>query len=212
MPPSQKLLDFIRNEFHTEEASGFKRLKRVPDSRAGEKLKYYLSLSESAKTGFADYLAHAAHNHYAFVVGSAKFDLTKHPFAYIEKERLDVKALTPPDWNSIKSVPLLRAMVQTYKIDRHRGVHSSVTKQQFDRASSILSVKAPELRKRLRAVLKPFGYYETDVLGYYHCKSEGRKFSVGADFGARNAQLRYVVVHPYLGRCILSSNSDSSKS
>lgn len=195
MPPSQKLLNFIRSEFRAEERSGFARLKRVPDSRVSEKLQYYLSLSKAERTGFADYLAHAAHNHYAFVVGAGNFELLSHPFRHIEKRRLDGRALTPPDWDSVRSVPLLRAMVQTYKIDQHRGTQSCVTKEQFERASSIRSVKASELRKRLRATLKPLGHYKTDALGYYHCKLENRKFCVGADFGARNAQLRYVVVH-----------------
>lgn len=195
MSPSRKLLDFIRGEFEAEERLHFARIRRVPDSRVAEKLKYYLSLSKTEQAGFADYLAHAAHNRYAFVVGAGNFELPNHPFRHIEKRRLDVRALTPPDWDSVESVPFLRAMVQQYKIDQHRGTESSVTKRQFERASSIHSIKAPELRKRLRAILKPFGYYETDALGYYHCKLRRRKFCVGADFGARNAQLRYVVVH-----------------
>ena len=48
--------------------------------------------------------------------------------------------------------------------------HSHVTKEQFEQASSIHSIEAPELRKRVRAALKPFGHYETDVLGNYWCK------------------------------------------
>jgi hypothetical protein len=195
MPPSHKLLDFIRGEFEAEERLSFARTKLIPDSRVAEKLQYYLSLLKTEQAGFADYLAHAAHNHYAFVVGAQNFELPSHPFAHIEKRWLDARALTAPDWNSVRSVPLLRAMVRTYKIDRHRGTQSCVTKEQFKRASSINSVKAPELRKRLRATLKPFGHYETDALGYYQCKLKGREFSVGADFGGRYAQLRYVVVH-----------------
>ena len=91
---------------------------------------------------------------------------------------------------------LLRSRVQQYKIDLRNKVHSHVTKEQFKQASSIHSIKAPELRKRVRAALKPFGHYETDVLGNYWCKKGKQKFSVNVDFGGRYAQLRYSVVRP----------------
>jgi hypothetical protein len=200
MPTSKKLLDFIRREFQMEEDLGFTRLTRVPDSRVAGKLRYYFSLPKADRMAFADYLAHTSCNHYAFVVGATHFDLRKHPSAYLEKAWLDTRALSAPDWNSVKSVPLLRAMVQTYKIDQHRGTQSCVSKKQFEYASSIRSIKAPELRKRLRATLKPLGYYKTDELGYYLCRMARREFRVGADFGGRYAQLRYVVVRPEFKR------------
>ncbi len=80
MPPSQKLLNFIRGEFKGEERLGFARTKRIPDSRVAEKFKYYLSLPKTEQAGFADYLAHAAHNHYSFVAGAPNFELPSHPF------------------------------------------------------------------------------------------------------------------------------------
>ncbi len=87
-------------------------------------------------------------------------------------------------------------MVQQYKIDLHNGVHSGVTKEQFERGSSIRSIKAPELRKRVRGALKPLGHYETDVLGNYWCRRGKQKFLVNVDFGGRHAKLRYCVVRP----------------
>ena len=100
------------------------------------------------------------------------------------------------DFDDVKSVPLLRSMVQQYKIDRHNRVQSSVTREQFEHASAVRSVKAPELRKRVRAALTAFGYYESDFLGNYWCKIGKKKFAVNLDFGGRSAQLRYSVVRP----------------
>jgi hypothetical protein len=105
-----------------------------------------------------------------------------------------------PSWNrdfdDVKSVPLLRSSVQQYKIDRYNKVHSHVTKEQFEHASSVRSIKAPELRKRVRQALEPFGHYETDVLGNYWCKRGRQKFRVNVDFKGRYAQLRYSVSRP----------------
>ena len=100
------------------------------------------------------------------------------------------------DFDDVKSVPLLRSMVQQYKIDRHNRVQSTVTREQFEHASAVRSVKAPELRKRVRAALKAFGYYESDFLGNYWCRIGKKKFAVNLDFGGRSAQLRYSVVRP----------------
>ena len=121
-----------------------------------------------------------------------KQNFTDHPFFS--------KWSQGPSWNrdfeDVKSVPLLRAMVRQYKIDLHNKVPSQVTKEQFEHACSIRSIKAPELRKRVRNALKAFGYYETDLLGNYWCRRGKQKFSVNVDFGGRSAQLRYCVVRP----------------
>jgi hypothetical protein len=204
MTPSEKLLHFFLQEFKAEEKSDFARLRRVPDSRAESKLRYYISLGKADRAGFADYCAHSAHNFFGFVVDAPALNLTQHPsFANVSAWQ-NIRALAT-DWSSEKSVPLLRAMVQQYKIDQHRGNPSSVSKKQFDYASSIRSVKAPELRKRVRAALKPLGYYRIDELGWYCCRQGDREFRVYVDYGGRSAQLRYVValaefkgVHPLL--------------
>jgi hypothetical protein len=158
-----------------------------------------MSLHKGDRIALADYLVHVAYNHYALVVGASHFDLTKHPSFSKQKEWSDARAWDT-DWNSVKSVPLLRAMVQTYKIDKHRGTKSCISKKQFDYASSVPSAKAQELRKRVRAALIPLGYYKIDELGFYLCRLGGRKFRVGADFGGRYAQLRYVVARPEFKR------------
>lgn len=121
-----------------------------------------------------------------------RLSLTDHPFF----SKWSQGSNWCQDFADVRSVPLLRARVQQYKIDLHNKVHSRVTKEEFDHACSIRSIKAPELRKRVRQALKPFGHYETDVLNNYLCKIGKRKFSVNVDFGGRYAQLRYSVVHP----------------
>ena len=163
MSHSQTLLDFFRHEFQTEQESGFAWLSRVPDTSVMAKLAYYRSLSQADKLAFADCCAHWAYACYGFVVGAPKLDHAQHPFfpqwsrSTIISRRGDVQ----------KSGPQLRAEVQKYKIDAKLGGESHVTREEFEYASAIRSVKAPELRKRVRAALKPLGYYRIDELGYY---------------------------------------------
>ena len=190
----RKLREFLRSGIEEEVRSGFARLAQIPESHVVDKLRYYGSLSEADKRAFLDCCAHWAGAYYGFVVKIpiGQLSLTDHPFF--------TKWSQGPNWNrdfnDLRSVPLLRSMVQQYKIDLHRKVHSSVTKDQFEHASSIRSIKALELRKRVRDVLKTLGYYDTDVRGNYLCKRGKQKFSVNVDFGGRSAQLRYSVVRP----------------
>jgi len=189
MDLSSKLLDFFRCDFHQEERSGFARLSRVPDSSVMARLAYYRSLSDADRLAFADCCAHMAYASYGFLVNAPPIDHTKHPFFSRWSG-----ANTIVGWT--KSVPLLRAAVQQYKIDLKRGVKSIVTKELFEYASSIRSIKAPELRKRVRAALRPLGYEKLDKMGNYWCRKDGREFQVFVDYGGRGAQLRYVVARP----------------
>jgi len=200
MESIEKLLAFFRREFQAEERSGFARLARVPDSYVMGKLAYFRSLNRTEQLAFADCCAHWAVARYGFVLGIERFDHTQHPF--FPQWRI---AHTCGDFGASKSVPHLRATVQQFKIDRHSGVQSYVTKEQFDYALSIQSIKAPELRKRVRAALKPLGYYRTDELGYCCCRQADRRFRVHVGYGGGGAQLRYVVarsefvgVHPLI--------------
>ena len=110
----------------------------------------------------------------------------------------DGERLTRPhlDDPNLRSVPLFRAMIQQYKIDKHRGVPSSVSEAQFGLACSIHPVKLLERRKRVRAVLKQFGLVKVNKLGFYRCHHAGKDLSVYVDFGGRHAQLRYAVSFP----------------
>jgi hypothetical protein len=191
MPPSERLLNFFRREFQTEERTGFARLKRIPDSHVMAWLSHYKSLNEADRLAFADCCAHWAHACYGFVIGAPKIDHTQHPFF----PRWSA-TLISGHWDTQRSVPLMRARVQQYKIDAHRGVQGHISREQFEYASSIHSVKAPELRKRVRAALKPLGYQKIDELGFYCCRQGEREFRVHVDYGGRAAQLRYVVERP----------------
>ena len=87
-------------------------------------------------------------------------------------------------------------MIQQYKIDKHRGVPSSVSEAQFELASSIRPVKLAERRRRARDAMKKLGLLKVGKLGCYRCHHGGRDFSVHVDFGGRSAQLRYGVSFP----------------
>lgn len=188
----KKLRAFFESEIQMEVRSGFARLTRVPDSHVVDKLRYYDLLTEQEKSAFLDCSAHWASVYYGFVIKAPRQGLTDHPFF----ARWSQGPSWNRDWGDIRDVPLLRSMVQQYKIDLHNKVPSHVSKQQFEHASSIRSIKAPELRKRVRAALRPLGHYETDSLGNYWCRAGKQKYCVNVDFGGRHAQLRYCVSRP----------------
>ncbi|HWN96197.1 MAG TPA: hypothetical protein VNT99_14270 [Methylomirabilota bacterium] len=193
--PSEKLLDFFRSELLAEDCSGFARLSCVPDSCVAAHLDYYKTLGTADRTAYIDCCAHWARAHYGFVIGAPRIDHTRHPFfgrwnsVLINDEQ---------HWN--RSVPALRTAVAQYKIDKHRGIRSSISEEYFALASSIQSIKAPELRKRVRAALQPLGYIRIDRLGggdlVYCCRLGGREFHVHVDYRGRDAQLRYRVAFP----------------
>jgi hypothetical protein len=191
MAASEKLLAFFRSEFLAEERSGFARLKRVPDSRVEESLAWYQSLSDPDRASFVDCAAHYAHRTCGFVVEAPDIDHTNHPFF---ARWVDPWSRFP--FRSNRNVPLLRAAVTQYKMDRHRGAPSCISEELFQLAESVRSLKAPALRKRVRATLDRFGYQKTDDLGGHRCIWEGQEFEVNVDFGASDAQLRYSVT-PY---------------
>jgi hypothetical protein len=186
MEASGRLLDFFLREIEFEERSGFSRLGRVPDSHVAARLAYYRSLSDQDRQAFRDCSAHCAHACYSFVVNAPQIDHTRHPFFKMWSTRLPRK----------RSVPDLRVAVQQYKMDAYRGVRSCVSEEEFRFASSIRAVKAPDLRKRVRASLRPLGYYRLDELGYYHCRHDSREFRIHVDYGGSHAQLRYCVSMP----------------
>ena len=186
-----RLLNFFLREIDAEEAAGFPRLSRVPDSHVESQLAYYQSLGETDRLAFLDCCAHWACWYYGFAVNAPRTRQFQHPFF--------------DRWNPVRrgefsdprrSVPLLRAAVQQYKIDARRGVASCVSEEEFRVASTVRSVKAPELRDRVRAALTPLGYSRIDELGYYRCRTHSREFLVHVDYGGRSAQLRYCVAMP----------------
>lgn len=150
-------------------------------------LKLYKSLGPAQREAFADCGAHWAYANYSAAWDLPTIDHTKHPhFTWWNNS-----ALGAVQWS--ESVPGLRTVVQQYKIDKYRNVTSCVTEEEFAHATSIRSIKAPELRRRVKAALKPLGYSGMDELGDYRCHHAGRDFLVNVDYGGMRAQLRYVV-------------------
>jgi hypothetical protein len=191
MDAATRLRDFFLREIDAEERAGFPRLSRIPDSDVASQITYYKSLSDEDRRSFRDCCAHWASGCYGFVINAPPPGPFSHPF--FEK------------WNPVRrgglsdmrrSVPYLRLVVAAFKDDARRGVPSRISEEEFKFASAVRSVKAPELRKRVRAALKPLGYYKIDELGYYRCRKDGREFMVDVDYGGRSAQLRYCVAMP----------------
>jgi hypothetical protein len=193
MVPSEPVLAFFRSEFQAEERNGFARLRRVPDSRVEESLGWYQSLSAADRASFIDLAAHYAHRLYGFVVGAPVIDHAQHPFC---ARWADPYSRFP--FRSQRNVMTLRLAVSQYKMDRRRGVPSCISEELFRFAESVRSVKAAQLRQRLRAVLEQFGYEKTDDFGGHRCVWDGQAFQVNVDFGSSHAQLRYGVTMPGL--------------
>ena len=193
MAPSEKLLEFFRAEFRAEEGSGFGRLSRVPNTSVKDLLAHYKSLSESEKISYIDCCAYWAHACYGFVVGAPEIDHTLHP--YFRQCSNALGTYRNEKGYSQVSVPSLRALVHQYNIDKSRGEQSGISVEDFEYASSIRSVKAPELRNRVRTALKPLGYYRSDKLGYC-CRQGCQEFRVHVGYGGARAhyQLCYSVM------------------
>jgi hypothetical protein len=188
----EKLIALFRAEIDAEEQRGFPRLSRIPESFLQDRLNHYGELSDTEKDRYKDCSATFAAASHTFVVDTPTIDHTKHP--YFGHWRTFKKTLL--DNPNLRNVPLFRAMIQQYKIDKHRGVPSSVSEAQFALACSIHPVKLPERRKRVRDVLKQLGLVKVDKLGLYRCHNAGKDFSVYVDFGGQHAQLRYSVSFP----------------
>jgi hypothetical protein len=188
----EKLIAFFRAEIDAEEQWGFPRLNSIPEHFLQDRLNHYRGLSEAEKERYKDCSATVAAAGHTFVVDAPGIDHTQHP--YFDRWQAFKKTLA--DDPNLRSIPLFRAMVQQYKIDKHRGVPSSVSDAQFALASSIRPVELPERRRRVRAALKKLGLVKIDKLGVYRCHHAEKEFSVHVDFGGRHAQLRYAVSFP----------------
>lgn len=185
----QKLIAFFRAEIDAEEQRGFPRLNRIPESFLQDRPNHYRGLSDGEKERYKDCSATFAAACHTFVVDAPSIQHTEHP--YFQRWQAFKKTLL--DNPNLRNVPVFRAMIQQYKIDKHRGVPSSVSDTQFALACSIRPIKLPERRRRVKAVLQQFGLVKVDNLGFYRCHYGEKDFSVHVDFGGRLAQLRYVV-------------------
>jgi len=197
MEPSEKLLDFFRREFRAEECSGFQRLSRIPGTYVTAVMAHYRSLSERERISFIDCSAHWAYNAYGFVIGAPRLDHTKHPY-FTEWSH----AFGKQYGHTRLGVPLLRATVQQYKADFKNRIQSRIALADFQQASATLerSIRAPELRKRVREALRPLGYRRQDHFGCW-CQRGAHQFCVSVSYGGgrQHHQLSYAVARPEFG-------------
>lgn len=187
MTKQEKLLDFFRREFLREKEADFALLSRIPSSGLEQRLAHYLSLPEEEKKAFEDCSAHWSYSRYRHLVDAPEIDVRNHP--YFERwsfVRID----------AIKSVPVLRTIVQEYKIAIKNGKNPTISEELFKIASEVRPVKAPELRKKIRNELKCLGYFKTEKPDFFHCQLDGKEYIVSLDFGSRSAQLIYSVQRP----------------
>lgn len=194
MAPHARLFEFFLGEIEEEERLGFPRVGSIPDSYTTSRLAYYRQLNEQASRSFRECSALFACRCYGFVVNAPPFDHTQH--AFFERWVQDPWWLAVRNGETCRSVPMLRAQVQQYKMDLKAGRPSSVSYGEFNYASTVRSIKAPELRKRVRAALTPLGFYKLDELKRYCCRQQECEFRVSVDFGGRSSQLRYGVYLP----------------
>ncbi len=117
-----------------------------------------------------------------------------HPF----KDRLDQgrDAICTSDLR-FQSVPTLRDVVSTFKIEKFRGARPTFPQAWFDYATSIQSVKAAELRKAVKLAFRALDLQKVEKMGggtlKYVCRVEAQEIEVDIDYGGRSAQLRYQV-------------------
>ena len=187
---------FLRGEFDTEEKSGFARLRRIPDTHVRHFLDYYTSLIPREQDALADastlwgaltLMGNRASEHYGSIQTHSAWEKWRHEMAM-------GKARDPHFYHS---VPFLRTCVAQAKIGRARGKPSQVSAELEQYASSIRSVKAPELRKRVRAVLEPLLGLRPRKHGGgiwdYEGTLRGSQVAANVNYGGWTAQLRYYV-------------------
>lgn len=196
MPDVRALHKFLRSEFDSEAKNGFARLRRVPDTHVRHFLDYYLSLSASEQNDLAD--------------GSTLWGALRllGPRTPENSEALEKNPALQKWWHEMVmcrgrdphhyySVPLLRLCVAQAKIDRANGKPSSVPKELEQYAASIRSVKAPELRKLVRPLLRSILNARSSNLGGGDWSYEGvindSQVMVLVDYGGGSAQLGYEI-------------------
>lgn len=196
MADAKALHEFLRGEFDAEASNGFARLKRVPDTHVRHFLDYYRSLNASDQDALA-YASTLWGTLRLFGPGpSEQHEALKTNLAW-ENWRNEMVMGRGREPHHYYSVPFLRTCVAQAKIDRAKGKPSSVSKELEEYAVSIRNVKAPELRKLVRPVLRsilgarPFkvGGGDWDYEGIIN----GSRVMVGIDYGGRSAQLGYEV-------------------
>ena len=153
MADVQALHKFLRGEFESEASSGFARLRRVPDTHVRHFLDYYQSLNAREQDALADASTLCGTLRLAGRAASGYQEALKTHPAW-KSWGNEMLAGPGRDPRSYFSVPLLRTCVAQAKIDRANDRPASVPKELEEYAATIRSVKAPDLRRHVRSVLR----------------------------------------------------------
>lgn len=165
----EKLIAFFRAEIDAEEHWGFPRLNRIPESFLQDRLNHYRGLKDAEKEHYKDCSATFAAACHTYVVDTSDIEHTTHPY-YSSWREFKKTLMDDPNF---QNVPIFRAMIQQYKIDRSKGVQSSISDAQFALACSIRPVKLQERKRRVRAALRKLGLVSVDDRGLYRCHYAG---------------------------------------
>ena len=196
MADPQILHRFLRGEFDAEARSGFARLRRIPDTHVRHFLDYYQSLSADDQDALADASTLWGTLRLAGRAASVYQDALKNHPAW-ERWNHELVLGCGRDPHYYFSVPSLRACIAQANIDRAKGKPSSVPRELEEYAASIRSVKASDLRKEVRSVLRSLLGARPSKIGGgvwdYEGTINGSRVMVSIDYGGRSAQLRYNV-------------------
>lgn len=196
MADIQALHMFLRGEFDTEARNGFARLSRVPDTHVRHFLDYYRSLNAPNQDALADASTLWGTLRMAGPSASGHQEALKNNRAWLRWQDEMVMGCGR-DPHRYYSVPLLRSCIAQAKVDRAKGMPSSVPRDLEEYAASIRSVKAPNLRKQVRSVVRPLLGARPSKLGGgdwdYEGTISGSRVMLSIDYGGRSAQLRYQV-------------------
>lgn len=199
MVNTQALHKFLRGEFDAEARTNFARLRRVPDTHVRHFLDYYGSLNTTDQDALADASTLWGTLRTLMLWGlrpSGPHETLKTNLAW-ERWAHEMVMGRSRDPHHYSSVPYLRTCIAQAKMDRAKGKLSSVSRELEDYAASIRSVKAPELRKLVRPVLRSILGARPSKLGGgewdYEGTISGLRVMVDIDYGGHSAQLRYEV-------------------
>ncbi len=193
MPVIKPLHKFLRAEFEAEEKRNFSRLRRVPDTHVRHFLDYYTSLNSHDQDALADAATMWGTLRMTHVDLAYEEALDAHPAWKLWRHEMTTGAFRDIHYYS---VPSLRASAAQAKIDRTRLGASTVPKWLEDYAASIKSVKAPELRRHVRAAFSSLiGAKPSNAGGNwdYSGNLNGSKVTVYIDYGGQHAQLGYEI-------------------
>lgn len=188
---AEKLTAFVKRELVEESENGFSRVAGIPDGYVQATVAFWRGLGEADRAHCLDALA----------VRGARFCnlLREHG---VQQEHFFERQLDEGT-NALRFTPRfvgvrdLRLQAAIQRMQSGEGVAASVLDGGLAHAPSIRPVKAPQLRKAVKAAFATLGLTEIEKCGggvfLYHCQVAGSDITIGIDYGGLYAQLRYGV-------------------